>query len=156
MCGMKAHCLIREDFSSLTITYCFLPPSIPSPSASFSALLSQQPSPQWEAVLIPPSLKKSTRLQLRCWRDCTGGKSHSSYFSHFLSEQCRWPWRECREGEGGEGGKPVMQRGVFNLSRWTIGGGSVVSELKEPTWEAQLLKEFQKRSGGISPREALE
>lgn len=47
-----------------------------------------------------------------------------------------WRW--------GRWGSVVMQRGVLNLSRWTIGGGSVVSRLKEPTWEARLLKEFRK------------
>lgn len=51
---MKARCLIREDFSSLGIAHCFLPPHIPSPSVCLSPLLSLhsgKPGP------IPPVLR---------------------------------------------------------------------------------------------------
>lgn len=52
------------------------------------------------------------------------------------------------------GGKVVMQREVLSLSRWTIGGGRVVLWLKEPTWEARLLKVFQ-RGQEVSARMRL-
>lgn len=65
MCRMKAHNLIRDDFS------------FPPPFSSFLSTILHSGRKSW----IPPILR--TRLQLRCSGDCTRGKSHSSHFSHF-------------------------------------------------------------------------
>lgn len=167
---MKARCLIREDFSSLAIARCFLPPYTPFslcpspsffPTLSLSSALTATLSTVGSAGESPPAL----RSQLASNLDVEGGLHRRQILAaaasaiFFLSVQCRWPRREKgkkkrkKKVPGWRGSHAESSSSADGLS----GGGSEESRLKENRLErTRLLREFSEGSGGIGPREALE
>lgn len=130
---MKARCLIREDFSSLAIAHCFLPPYTPFslcpslsffPSLSLSTALTATLSTVGSAGESPPAL----RSQLASNLDVEGGLHRRQILAAAASAifpVCAMQVASARKG--GEkkkkkcrGGEAVTQRGVLELSRWTI------------------------------------
>ena len=68
------------------------------------------------------------------------------HFSHFSVRAMQVaPAKKMKKIKKCRGGEAVMQRGVLELSRWTIWWWEWRTEAqRKPTWEARLLKEFQK------------
>lgn len=169
---MKARCLIREDFSSLAIARCFLPPYTPFslcpspsffPTLSLSSALTATLSTVGSAGESPPALRSQLASNLDVegglhWRQILAAAASAIFF---LSVQCRWPRREKgkkKEEKKSAGVERQSRREESSSSADGLsGGGSEESRLKENRLErTRLLREFSEGSGGIGPREALE
>lgn len=153
---MKARCLIREDFSSLAIAHCFLPPYTPFslcpslsffPSLSLSTALTATLSTVGSAGESPPAL----RSQLASNLDVEGGLHRRQILAaaasaiFFLSVQCRWPRREKGKKKSAGVERQSRREESSSSADGLSGGGSEESRLKENRLErTRLLREFQK------------
>lgn len=165
---MKARCLIREDFSSLAIAHCFLPPYTPFslcpslsffPTLSLSTALTATLSTVGSAGESPPALRSQLASNLDVegglhWRQILAAAASAIFF---LSVQCRWPRREKGKKKSAGVERQSRREESSSSADGLSGGGSEESRLKENRLErTRLLREFSEGSGGIGPREALE